>query len=298
VSAVAERRRRRYETRVLADNQEFYVRFWGVRGSIACPGAKTMRYGGNTSCLEVGCGDRLLIFDAGTGIHAFGADLTANRGVVGGGFKTDLFFTHTHFDHICGFPFFAPAFDPGNELRIWAGHLLPERTVREVLIYLMMDPLFPIPIDTMRAKLEFEDFQAGDSLDPGDGISMRTAPLNHPNRATGYRIEYGGKSICYVTDTEHVAGQPDKNILGLIEGTDYFIYDSTYTDDEFSKHKGWGHSTWQEGARLAEKAGVGTFVVFHHDPDHDDDMMDSIAEQVEKVRPGSIVAREDMVLTP
>jgi phosphoribosyl 1,2-cyclic phosphodiesterase len=127
---------------------------------------------------------------------------------------------------------------------------------------------------------------------------MRTAPLNHPNRATGHRIEYGGKSICYVTDTEHVAGQPDKNILGLIEGTDYFIYDSTYTDDEFSKHKGWGHSTWQEGARLAEKAGVGTFVVFHHDPDHDDDMMDSIAEQVEKVRPGSIVAREDMVLTP
>jgi phosphoribosyl 1,2-cyclic phosphodiesterase len=282
----------------LAEDHDFFVRFWGVRGSIACPGAKTMRYGGNTACLEIGCGDRMLIFDAGTGLHALGSDLSANRGIVGGDLKYDLFFTHTHFDHICGFPFFQPAFDPSNKLRIWAGHLLPERTIREVLIYLMMDPLFPIPIDTMRAKLDFEDFEAGKILYPGDDISIRTAPLNHPNGATGYRIDYGGRSICYVTDTEHVVGEPDQNILGLIEGADYFIYDSTYSDDEFAEHKGWGHSTWQEGARLADQAGVGTFVVFHHDPDHDDAHMDTVTEAVEAVRPGSIVAREDMILTP
>jgi phosphoribosyl 1,2-cyclic phosphodiesterase len=281
----------------LAEDNDFFVRFWGVRGSIACPGPKTMRYGGNTSCLEIGCGDRLLVFDAGTGIHAMGTDLAVNRG-VGGDFKCDLFFTHTHFDHICGFPFFSPAFDPSNELRIWAGHLLPERTIREVLIYLMMDPLFPIPIDTMRAKLEFEDFEAGESLSPGDDISIRTAALNHPNGATGYRVDYAGRSICYVTDTEHVLDKPDENILGLIEGADFFIYDSTYSDDEFDAHKGWGHSTWQEGARLAEKAGVGTFVVFHHDPDHDDEYMDAVTKAVEAARPGSIVAREDMVLVP
>ena len=257
-----------------------------------------MRYGGNTSCLEIGCGDQMLIFDAGTGLHALGADLAANRGMVGGGFKYDLFFSHTHFDHICGFPFFAPAFDPSNEVRIWAGHLMPERTIREVLIYLMMDPLFPIPIDTMRAKLDFQDFEAGEILSPGDDITIRTAPLNHPNGATGFRVEYDGRSICYVTDTEHTGDEPDKNILDLIEGADYFIYDSTYSDDEFTEHKGWGHSTWQEGARLADLAGVGTFVAFHHDPDHDDDHMDAVCEALDAVRPGSVVAREDLVLKP
>ncbi len=277
----------------MADQDAFFVRFWGVRGSIACPGPRTMRYGGNTSCLEVRCGDRLLIFDAGTGLHSLGSKLMAN-----GAMQADLFFSHTHFDHICGFPFFAPAFRPDNALRIWAGHLLPERTVREVLIYLMMDPLFPVPIDTMRAKMTFCDFVAGEELSPYEDVTIRTAPLNHPNGATGYRVEYQGKSICYITDTEHVPGHPDENIIGLIRGADIVIYDCTYTDDEYPSHVNWGHSTWQEGARLAEAADVKTFVVFHHDPDHDDDFMDSIATQLAKIRPGSIVAQEGMTLRP
>lgn len=284
-------------TEILADKDDFFVRFWGVRGSIACPGPGTMRYGGNTSCLEVGCGDRMLIFDAGTGIHALGTDLVKNRG-ISGEFAADLFFTHTHFDHIGGFPFFKPAFDPACELRVWAGHLLPERTIREVLIYLMMDPLFPIPIDTMRARIDFHDFGAGETLEPVPGLKIRTAPLNHPNRATGYRVEHGGKAICYITDTEHVPGKPDANILALIEGADLFIYDSTYTDEEYPEHIDWGHSTWQEGVRLADAANVGTLVVFHHEPDHDDGFMDIIAGEVEAARPGSIVAREGMVLKP
>ena len=281
----------------MPETPDFFVRFWGVRGSIACPGPGTMRYGGNTSCLEVNCDGRLLVLDAGTGIHALGTDIVRNR-PHDGPFTADLFFTHTHFDHICGFPFFAPAFAAENRLSIWAGHLLPERTVREVLIYLMMDPLFPIPIDTMHAELDFHDFVAGEALQPHDGVVVRTAPLNHPNRATGYRIEYGGRSICYVTDTEHVPGKPDRNILGLIEGADLFIYDSTYTDDEFADHVEWGHSTWQEGVRLADAAKTKTLVVFHHNPDHDDDFMDRIAGEAEKARAGTLVAREGMVLTP
>ena len=278
----------------MAEDHDFFVRFWGVRGSIACPGAKTMRYGGNTACLEIGCGDRMLIFDAGTGRHALGSDLSANRGIVGGDLKYDLFFTHTHFDHICGFPFFQPAFDPSNKLRIWAGHLLPERTIREVLIYLMMDPLFPIPIDTMRAKLDFEDFEAGKILYPGDDISIRTAPLNHPNGATGYRIDYGGRSICYVTDTEHVVGAPDQNILGLIEGTDLLINDCTYTDKEFASKIGWVHSTWQEAVRQSKAANVESLAIFYHDPDHEDRFMEQVEIEAPKLWSGAFVAREHM----
>ena len=252
-----------------------------------------MRYGGNTACVEVRCGEKLFIFDAGTGLREFGSRFDGGKKV-----EVDLFFTHTHLDHIVGFPFFGPAFSPDNELRIWAGHLLPDRTIREVLIYLMMDPLFPVPIDTMRAKMSFCDFVAGDTLSPYDGIKLRTAQLNHPNRATGYRVEFNGHSICYVTDTEHTSDGLDENILALIDGADIFIYDSTYTDAEYPSHVNWGHSTWQEGVRLADEAKVKTFVVFHHDPDHDDQFMDGVAGDVARVRPGSVIAQEGMTLRP
>jgi phosphoribosyl 1,2-cyclic phosphodiesterase len=127
---------------------------------------------------------------------------------------------------------------------------------------------------------------------------IRTAPLNHPNGATGYRIEYGGRSVCYVTDTEHIEGELDKNILGLIDGTDVFIYDSTYTDDEYPRYRGWGHSTWQQGARLAEAGKAKLFVVFHHAPEHDDDTMDEIGAAVRRARPASAVAHEGMIIKP
>jgi phosphoribosyl 1,2-cyclic phosphodiesterase len=122
--------------------------------------------------------------------------------------------------------------------------------------------------------------------------------LNHPNGACGYRIDYGGKSICYITDTEHVPGRPDRNILDLIQGAALVVYDATYTDEEFPNFITWGHSTWQEGVRLADAAGVGTLAIFHHDPGHDDDRMDAIAHDAAAARPGTVVAREGMVLTP
>ena len=273
--------------------QRFDVTFWGVRGSIACPGADTMRYGGNTACLEVRCGERLLILDAGTGMRLLGLQLDKGPRV-----DADLLFTHTHFDHICGLPFFSTVYNPKNRFRLWAGHLLPDHTLRYVLSEMMMAPLFPIPITVFGAEMEFHDFHGGDALPLGDEIVAKTAPLNHPNGATGYRIEYGGKSICYVTDTEHVPGKPDQNILALIRGADFVIYDCTYTDAQFSKHVGWGHSTWQEGARLCDAAGAKTLVIFHHDPGHDDEFMDEIKAAAEKARPGTIVAHEGLTLTP
>lgn len=273
----------------------FYVRFWGVRGSIAAPGANTVRYGGNTSCLEVRCGGRLLIFDAGTGLRDLGDTLIA---IGTGPVDADLFLTHTHFDHICGLPFFAPLFQSGSRIRLSAGHLQPELNLKNVLVEMMMAPLFPIPPDLFRAQADYRDFVAGDTLTPAPDITLRTAPLNHPDRATGYRIEFGGRAICYITDTAHAPGRPDANILSLIRDADIVIYDSTYTDAEFAAAGGFGHSTWEEGVRLAAAAGVKTLVIFHHEPARTDAALDDIAAAAEKMRPGTVVAREGMILEP
>ena len=279
----------------MKDGTDFYVRFWGVRGSIATSDPGTLRYGGNTSCLEVRCGGRLFMFDAGTGSRYLGNALMQDGAAI----DADVFLTHTHFDHIGGVPFFRPFFSPGNRFRLWSGHLQPQNlTLETVLTQLMMAPLFPVPPSVFQATLEFRDFSAGDTLAPADGVTLRTCRLNHPNLATGYRIEFDGRSICYLTDTEHKPEGPDPNILALIAGADLVIYDSMYTPDEYAQRRGWGHSTWQEGARLCDLAGAKTLVVFHHDPDHDDDFMDRVAADVARVRPGSVVAREGLVLRP
>jgi len=244
--------------------------------------------------LEVRCGDRLLIFDAGTGIRYLGNELAKH-----GPLDTDVFLTHSHFDHICGVPFFVPLFIPANKTRIWAGHLESAKlTVKQVLEDMMVTPLVPVAPEIFAADVSYHDFKAGETLTPGSGISLRTTKLNHPDNATGYRIEFGGKSICYLTDTQHVIGELDQNIVDLAKGTDLMIYDSTYTDKEFPARSDWGHSTWEEGVRLANAANVKTFVVFHHDPDHTDGFMDRVAKDVEKARPGSVVAQEGMVLRP
>ena len=270
----------------------FTVRFWGVRGSIATPGPATARYGGNTSSLEVRCGTRLLLLDAGTGLRYLGAKLGAETPL-----DTDLLLTHTHFDHVCGLPFFRPFFQPQNSFRLWAGHLGGGLTLHRVLREFMMAPLFPVPPEVFKAKIEYRDFRAGETLTPASGIAVRTAPLNHPDGATGYRIEYRGKSLAYITDTEHVPGTPDRNVLGLIQGADVVVYDCMYTDEEYERsYVGWGHSTWQEAVRLCRPAGVKKLVVFHHDPDHDDERMDAIGREVAVALPGAIVAREGLEL--
>ena len=154
--------------------------------------------------------------------------------------------------------------------------------------------------------MSFTEFKAGDAADSAATVTMRTAPLNHPNGATGYRIEHGGKAICYITDTEHRPGERDKTIVELCRGADVMIYDSSYTDAEYERYKGWGHSTWQEGVRVADAAGVGTLAIFHHDPSHNDAFMDDVAREAAALRPGTvagglprvIVAHEGLTLAP
>ena len=268
------------------------IRFWGVRGSIACPGPDTIRYGGNTPCIEVRCGDHVLIFDAGTGLRPFGNALVKNTSIR----TADIFLTHCHLDHVTGLPFFAPFFVDGYKVRIWAGNLLPESSVEQVMRKLMSSPLFPVEVEIFKAATEYREFRSGDVLQPYPGVTLHTAPLDHPDGASGYRLEYGGKTFALISDTSGFPGARDRELVSLARGADLIVYDATYTEEEIATRQGWGHSTWLRGTRLADEAGAKQLCLFHHDPSHDDDFMDALAADANDARPGTITAREGQII--
>jgi phosphoribosyl 1,2-cyclic phosphodiesterase len=267
------------------------VTFRGVRGSIPCPGLSTLRYGGNTPCVEVRCGRRLFIFDAGTGLRELGDALLARGEPI----DADIFLSHTHIDHIAGLPFFAPFYEKEHRFRIWAGHLKPPMTTRDAISQMMREPIFPIGLDTFNAAIAYRDFTAGDTLTPAPGVVIKTGPLDHPGGATGYRLEYTGRALAYLTDNESRT-QSDSAVIALAKSADLAIYDCTYTDEEIAAKEGWGHSAWRQGLRLADLAGVKTFCLFHHAPEHDDAFMDNVLAQARAARPGTIAAIEGQTI--
>jgi phosphoribosyl 1,2-cyclic phosphodiesterase len=271
---------------------QFKIHFWGVRGSIACPGAATLKYGGNTPCVEMLVGGYRLIFDAGTGIYVLGQSLLGKLPVNG-----HLFFSHSHWDHIQGFPFFLPAFMAGNEFDIYGGEIANGMTIEQRLQEQMMQPNFPVPLQVMGANLRFHNLAYGDRVNLGE-VTVQTGLLNHPGGAMGYRVSWQNYAVAYITDTEHFSDRLDGNVLDLADRADVLIYDCTYTDEEYHDRQtskiGWGHSTWQEAVKIAQAARVEKLVIFHHDPSHHDDFMDVTAVRSASVFPQSIVAQEGM----
>lgn len=267
------------------------VRFWGARGSIPVSAKGSTRYGGNTSCVEMSCGGRRLIFDAGSGIRGLGAAILREEAEC----DLDIFFGHLHLDHLIGLPFFSPLYEEGYRVRLWAGHLLPAMRLEDAVRQLMTFPFFPTTVEMFEAA-DFRDFVAGDILNPSHGIVVRTAPLCHPGGATGYRVEFSGKSVAYVTDTELGAAKSDAQIVSLVKDVDLLIVDATYTEAELPSHRGWGHSSWQDCVRLADTAGVGQLCLFHHDPSHDDAFLDGVAVAAASMRAGTIVASDGMAI--
>jgi len=271
---------------------QFTVHFWGVRGSIACPGAETVRYGGNTSCVEMRVAGHRLIFDGGTGLRVLGQTLLSQMPL-----EAHMFFTHSHWDHIQGFPFFVPAFVKGNRFKIYGAIAPNGSTIEQRLNDQMLHPNFPVPLQIMGADLSFTDLEIGESVQIDD-ILVENALLNHPGEAVGYRINWRDHAVAYVTDTEHFADRLDENVLWLAHNADLMIYDATYTNEEYYSEKsskvGWGHSTWQEAVKVAKAANVKKLVIFHHDPLHSDDFMDRIKEQTAAQFSNSVVAWEGL----
>jgi phosphoribosyl 1,2-cyclic phosphodiesterase len=270
---------------------DFTVRFWGVRGSIPVSSPQTSAGGGNTSCVEVRCGGRILLLDAGSGIREAGLALRREKAK-----DVDIFLTHAHWDHIIGLPFYKPLFCSGMATTVWSGHLAGIMTTRELIEDLMRAPFLPVGPEVFCGEVDYRDFEAGQELQLGASVTVKTRTLNHPGGAIGYRVEQRGRAIAYVTDTEHEPGILDPNVLDLIGDAELMIYDCTYTEEEFAEYRGYGHSTWEQGVRLCRAANAKRLAIFHHYPNRSDKELDGMEATARADFPGAFAARDGMVI--
>ncbi len=270
------------------------LKFWGTRGSIPTPGKDTVRYGGNTPCVEVRLkNDKLVIFDAGSGIRSLGEALMAKGESV----NAYLIIGHPHWDHIQGFPFFKPAFISGNELTIM-GAQSKDVTLRRMVADQMNKIYFPVQLNELKAKINFRPLREGKTqiFD----AELTSIYVNHPSFALGYRLDVGGRSLVYISDNEpfdrEVArslknvekvitdkyseskGDPNQRIFDFARGADILIHDATYTPEEYVNRVGWGHSHYLFTLKVAAEAQVKKLILFHHDPSHSDEKIDEIVE--------------------
>lgn len=263
------------------------LRFWGVRGSVPTPVARNLGYGGNTSCVEIRlAGGAHLIFDAGTGIRELGLSLEQNPAE-----DFHIFFTHFHWDHIQGLPFFGPLYNPVCQTTFYSTcYACP---LREALSDQMIGPYFPVPFDAISNNKKFVTM-GGEPVTLGRA-TIRPFPLNHPQGAGGYRIESGDASIVYATDREHGHKELDSVLREYAENADILIHDAQYTPEEYPRFKGWGHSTWQEAVSVARECNVKQLILFHHDPNHDDSAVSAIVEDARAQFPNTLAACEGWV---
>jgi phosphoribosyl 1,2-cyclic phosphodiesterase len=276
------------------------ITFWGVRGSIPTPGPNTVQIGGNTSCVEVRAGKAIIIFDGGTGLRLLGKKLLTEVPL-----EAHMFFSHVHWDHIQGFPFFEPAFVAGNVFHLYGGNNV-SRTLEETLAGQMDHPNFPVHLTAMGAKMSFRDLAEGEVVKIHDGsggrVLVTNARGNHPQGVFAFRVESGGKAIVYATDTEHYEGRLDEKLLGLSRGADLLIYDSQYTPEEYegrggaTPRKGWGHSTFEEGVKLAKTSGAKRLVLFHHDPIQNDAAVRDKEKRARALFPEVVAAYEGLTI--
>ncbi len=257
-------------------SEQFTVRYWGVRGTLPVPGQKSLRYGGNTSCVSMEFPKQLnFVFDGGSGIKELSNHLIARRG---GKWSAKVFISHPHWDHINAIPFFVPMYIPGNEFEV-IGARHGGKSMRQLISAQMDDVYFPITLKEMGARVYFREI-AAETLSFGD-VEVQSMLLSHPGLCLGYRINFNGKSFCYITDNEiyptdikHNNPGYEKKLADFMRGADIALMDTCYFDDEYRKKINWGHSAVSEVVRIAHAAEVRELQLFHHDPDQTDDDID------------------------
>lgn len=266
------------------------IKFWGVRGSTPTPHAENLRYGGNTSCVEVRLNGEIYIFDCGTGFRALGESLRQEFGDRP--ISAHVFVSHFHWDHIQGLPFFGPFYDrPENHFIFHCSKR--NDSLKRVMEAQMGAPYFPVGMNVLKAKYEFHEIEEG-KVQLG-GMTMRTAWLNHPQGCMGFRIETPQGVMVYATDNEPGDAVFDKSVRKLAEGADVLIYDSQYLPEEYAaRRRGWGHSHWREAVNVVMESGAKELVLFHHDPSHTDSCIDGVVKEARNYYPKVRGAAEGM----
>jgi phosphoribosyl 1,2-cyclic phosphodiesterase len=266
------------------------LKFYGVRGSIPVCGKEFQGYGGNTTCFRVyrENAKRIFIIDAGTGIRNLGKEILAQNIQQK---EINILFSHFHWDHIQGFPFFSPAYNKDQEIGV---HVMgKERNInnlREIFSKQMQREYFPVELDAMGAQFSFKNMGDDETI---RGVHMRAIPQHHkfPGGSYGFRIEDDGESLVVCTDLEHINGI-DQNIVSFARNADVLVHDGQYTSQEYNKFKGWGHSSWEHAVEVAIQANVKKLVITHHDPDHNDDFLERMEQECQKAFPNSFFAKE------
>lgn len=272
--------------------QDAIVKFWGVRGSVPTPGLDTVRYGGNTACVEVLVAGQRLIFDGGTGLRVLGKHLLSVEQPV----KAHIFFTHTHWDRIQGFPFFVPAFAQGNQFDIYGATAANGASIKQCLTDQMLRPNFFTPLQKMSSEMTFHNISAGSVIHLDQGVMVETIALNSQTSALGFRVTHAGKSLVYATDSDISSAEPDPNLLYLAQGAELFIYGGHYSETAYPDVNSGAAIPWDKNIELAEKAQVKEMILFHHNPVHDDDYLDHVEMELHNRCARLRLAREGMVL--
>ncbi|MEW5986305.1 MAG: MBL fold metallo-hydrolase [Chloroflexota bacterium] len=270
------------------------IRFWGVRGTIPTPGAGTLRLGGNTACLDIlTSDDQVIILDAGTGIRNLGKALQkAYSGRVVG----TMLISHTHWDHIQGFPFFAPNLTRHNRFVV-LGQQRIGRRLEQILAGQIVEPYLPFGYKQLLADLLVKEIKGGESVVVGNETVIRVAELWHPGGCLGFRIENNGAILTYCTDCAHRPGQLNPQVIELARGADLLVHDAQFTPEEAETYPTWGHSSWQEATQVADQAQVKQLALFHYAPDASDDEMEVRLIEARKVFPQTILSYEGLEMT-
>ena len=296
----------------------FFVRFWGVRGSIPCPGRHTAEFGGNTACVEIRADERIIISDLGTGVKPLGDYLVTND-LKKAPLDLDVFISHTHWDHIMGFPMFTPLFIPGTKMRIKGPVSFNDDTLESIIGDQLAYRYWPVRQSELAAEIEYQELKES-TIDMGGGLKLTTKYMNHPILCLGYRFEYKGKSIIAAYDHEpfrnlfptdpndssydeeaaregeEAAKEENERIIQFYKNADILIHDTQYTAKEFEKRLGWGHSSYEYAIEAARKAKVKKLIFFHHDPNANDECLENLEAQykakVKNIKLEIIMARE------